>query len=313
MDPNLTPEQARSQAAKIGEIIPGGVSPGTMPKPGDFSTAKVTPREVSESALPVERPIPNTRNVVTAIPEDYTPVDQSALSRELKERPDFGAKEFAKVQEQEQVGSAATKTLMQLDAMKRQFNNIPPGTLLTGTEYAPQVLNALKTIKGVANAFGGDISADLSSAVAAAEWLNKEQFRLGAELQRGLGREPGFILQQMVNANPGSNNTAVGFARIASGMEQAALYEKDKAEFLNNYYIKFGHLRDADKLFKRLNPVQNYVDRAVYHAIPDADREKLTSYAAANRERYPDAVNRLMQQFDKTYGKGSAKIVMGGQ
>ncbi len=311
-DPNLSQEQVRSQTGRIGEAVPGA-APSALPKPGDFSTAKVTPREVSESALPVERPIPGTRNVVTAIPEDYTPVDQSALSRELKERPDFGAKEFAKVQEQEALASAATKSLMQLDAMKREFNNIPPGTLLTGTKYAPQVLEALKTIKGVANVFGGDFSADLSSAVASAEWLSKEQFKLGAELQRGLGREPGFILQQMVNANPGANNTAVGFARIASGMEQAALYEKDKAEFKNNYYIKFGHLRDADKLFARLNPIQGYVDRAVYHAIPEADREKLTSYVAANRERYPDAVNRLMQQFDKTYGKGSAKIVMGGQ
>lgn len=316
-DPNLTPDQARARAARVGETVPSGAGAGAepaaaMPKPGDFDPAKATPKQVSETALPVERPIPGTRNVVVDIPEGFIPTDQSALSRELKERPAFGAAEFKKVEDQEAVASSATKTLMQLEAMRRQYNNISPGTLLTGTKFAPQVLETLKTIKGVANAFGGDLSADLSSATAAAEWLNKEQFRLGAELQRGLGREPGFILQQMVNANPGANNTAVGFARIASGMEQAAIYEKDKAEFLNNYYIKFGHLRDADKLFKKLNPIQTYVDRATYHAIPESDREKLTAYITANREKYPDAVNRVMQTFDKTYGKGSAKVVMGG-
>jgi hypothetical protein len=322
-DPNITPDQARSKMGSLGEVVPSaggaGGAGGTgkaettaaPAKTTEFDPAKVVTKPVDESTLPVEKPIPGVRHVSTQIPEGYMPTDQAALSRQLKENASFGQEEFKKVQSQEAIAGAASKTLMQLDGMKRAYNEIAPGTLLTGTKYAPQVLDALKTIKGVANAFGGDISADLSNATAAAEWLQKEQFRLGAELQKGLGREPGFILQQMVNANPGANNTAIGFARIASGMEQAAIYEKDKADFLNNYYSKFGHLRDADQLFKKLNPIQNYVDRATYYAIPEAEREKLTSYVTANREKFPNQTQDLMQKFDKIYGKGSANIVSG--
>jgi hypothetical protein len=322
-DPNITPDQARAKMGSLGEVVPSAGGAGGAGETGkaettaapakttEFDPAKVVTKPVDESTLPVEKPIPGVRHVSTQIPEGYMPTDQAALSRQLKENASFGQEEFKKVQSQEAIASNASKTLMQLDGMKRQYNEIPPGTLLTGTKYAPQVLEALKTIKGVANAFGGDISADLSNATAAAEWLQKEQFRLGAELQKGLGREPGFILQQMVSANPGLNNTAIGFARIASGMEQAAIYEKDKADFLNNYYSKFGHLRDADQLFKKLNPIQNYVDRATYYAIPEAEREKLTSYVTANREKFPNQTQDLMQRFDKIYGKGSANIVSG--
>ena len=316
-DPNLTPQQVQQRVGKVeeaGAAAPAASSTATPAAgPGKFDPNKVVPKAVDESTFYSDRPIPGTRHVVTAIPEDYMPVDQSALSREIRERPAFAQGEYEKVIKQGEMSTAASKTLMQLDAMKRQFQSIPPGTLLTGSQYSPLVLETFKNAKALAQVFGGDLSVDINSAVSAAEYLQKEQFRLGAELQRGMGREPGFILQQMVGANPSITNTAQGFARINAGMEQAALYEKDKAEFLDNYYVKFGHVRGAEKLFKELNPVTKYVDRAIYYAIPDQDRERLKSYVAENRERFPNAVSQLIQQFDKTYGKGSAAIVVGSR
>jgi len=62
-------------------------------------------------------------------------------------------------------------------------------------------------------------------------------------------------------------------------------------------------------MFARLNPIQGYVDRAVYHAIPEADRQYLEQYVKNPDNRAK--VQSAREQFDKTYGKGAAGIVLG--
>ena len=298
-DPTLSTDQVK-------DISFGGGKPSTGVDLGSFK-----PKELGQDSLDIERPAPGQSASVTSVPDNFVyPLSYSA-SVQREKNPALVQNEANQIKNQEQIATNATEQLNKLGSMRKQLENLPAGTVLEPGRYANFAFDTVRALKTLANAFGGDLPADIKNAEAAFTYLTKEQTVLGADMQRGLGREPGFILNRLIEANPGPTMTAESMRRLISGMEQTALYERDKQRFMQSWYENTGHLSGALDAFEKLNPRQRYADRAVFYAVPEQDRAYLQQYAAnpENKSKLTSA----MRTFDKTYGAGSSKIVLGGK
>jgi hypothetical protein len=112
-----------------------------------------------------------------------------------------------------------------------------------------------------------------------------------------------------VQANPGIENTPIGYERISAGLREGAKYEQDKNQFYSEYYSRFGHLDGAEKMFRDANPVKMYADRAILSTVRPEDGEAFTAYAA--RETDASKLNKAKSIFDAKYGRGVADKVLG--
>lgn len=190
-----------------------------------------------------------------------------------------------------------------LDEMERQFRDLPERGFLQPGSYAGLRTQLAKEANTFITALGAKPLFDPSN-VAAAEELGKDTTRLGFDVSKALGREPGFIVQSAVAANPGMENTAVGFQRITAGLKEAAKYEQDRLAFYEDYAARFGTLTGADKLFRELNPPQAYSRRAILSTIDPEDLQLIRSVPKSE-------VRKNESEIDSRYGKGVTRLILG--
>ena len=104
-----------------------------------------------------------------------------------------------------------------------------------------------------------------------------------------------------MTANPGADNTAMGYKRITAGLREAAHYEQDRSRFMQSFMTKYGHLNGAEESFSRLNAPERYSQRAILSTVDPRDAEALTQNPA------------LASRIDQKYGVGVSKLIMGAQ
>jgi hypothetical protein len=256
----------------------------------------------SETSAPPETKIINP----TKVPEGYMPKEQFNIQMNptlSKQEADNAARDLAA---QRDKSKAAFGQLYRLDEMDQQISNLPPTGLLAQGSYATERGEFAKGVNTFLHTLGGSDVFDPSS-IGAIENLTKDRFRLGAELSRSIGgKEPGFIVQQSVQANPGAENTAIGYKRITEGLRQAAEYEQNRTTFYEDYAAKFGHLNGAEDLFKKQNPPEMYSKRAILSTIDPVDAKALREYVVHNQNPA-----KAMKAFDEHYGQGTSNLVLG--
>ena len=243
---------------------------------------------------------------INAVPEKFVPSQQSNIymSPGVREQEQKAA-EPQLAQQREKANFAFQQSFI-LDQMKHDFAQLPSTGMLAAGPWAESRLDAAKKINSVVNSLGGKGPFNTTS-ISALEELSKDSFRLGAALSNSIGgREPGFIVQQAVQANPSAANTPQGFARIVAGLQEAAKYEKDRSDFYNDYAAKFGHLNGAEKLFSELNPAQKYAQRAVISTIPENHVQRLLSSYVQDHDN-----SNNIKAFNKLYGPGTAETILG--
>ena len=237
----------------------------------------------------------------TTVPDNYVPPNQMAIYQNpglLKGEQENAAKAIGESRDQ---AGAGQQLQMRLDEMDRQFAQLPKNGLLSPGAAATARGDIAKGINTFATTLGAAAPYDPNQ-VAANENLLKDRFRLGADLAKQMGgREPGYIVEQAVKANPGADNTPLAYQRITAGLRQAAQYQQDKAAFFDDYNAKFGHLNGAQQAFDQMNPPQRYADRAVVSTVDPRDLGVLQ--ANANN---PAALSK----FDQLYGTGTASTVL---
>jgi len=316
-DANLKPIPGTGVEGRINEIPYSKDSArpdGEAATPADRTDAGqpkaselITPKRTAEVVVP--KPTSATSwTPMTSVPEGYVPPEQINIVMGDKGKA-MGALGAETVKEQNRKAEAAYDQLYSLEEMDKQFKNLPSEGFLVPGAYATERLEFAKRANTFVQALGGKPAFD-SSDVASMESISKNSFRLGSALARSIGsREPGFIVQQSVQANPGIENTPIGYERISAGLREGAKYEQDKNQFYSEYYSRFGHLDGAEKMFRDANPVKMYADRAILSTVRPEDGEAFSAYAA--RETDASKLNRAKNIFDAKYGKGVADKVLG--
>lgn len=310
VSPNVQSEIVTRRTKQVeSQVVPGM---GTMifdkanpqhgwHKPGSAQTdpggVGNTPPAAPAPQIQPQKPGPNWKPTL-AVPEGYTPPGQENMLNK-----DFADKERqlaeGQLKESREKAIMNDQVLYRLGEMDHQFAQLPQtGVLAPGTR-ATERAGFAKSINTTLTMMGAKPMFDPNS-VAAAENLGKDTFRLGAELSRQIGgREPGFIVQQAVSANPGVENTPLAYRRIVAGLRESAKYDIDRAQFRDAYWSKFGTLNGADEVFRQQNPPQRYVDRAIISTLPPK--------AITHLQAHPDTA----ADFDRTYGRGTAHTVLG--
>jgi len=224
-----------------------------------------------------------------------------AMSGDLPKQQEAAKKE---VEGLRTTSKAAFDQLYRLDEMEHQFDQLPKEANFLEPGPASQARTDLaKTANEITTMLGGQPLFDPNN-VAAAEALSKDTTRLGFDVARSLGHEPGFIVQSAVKANPGMENSPIAYKRISSGLREAAKYQQDRLAFMEDYAARFGTLTGADATFRKFNPPERYVNRAILEAIDKDDMGYLKSLTK-------DQVKSSKGEIDKMYGKGVATILLG--
>lgn len=223
-----------------------------------------------------------------------------ALSGDLPKQQESAKKEIEGLRNRAQ---SAYDQQYRLDEMEKQFRNLPERGILQPGAYSALRTQLAKDANTAVTALGGKPLFDPSD-VAAAEQLAKDTTRLGFDVSKALGHEPGFIVQSAVAANPGMENTAVGFQRITAGLKEATKYEQDRLAFFEDYAARFGTIVGADKLFRQLNPPQAYARRAVLSTVDPEDMQYLRSVPK-------DQILKNEAEIDRKYGRGITKMLLG--
>ena len=259
----------------------------------------------------IEKDITTWRPIVRA-PEGFLPQGQYdiGVDPDVKKTALSEAKET--LTEERRKAAAAYMQLMSLERMSRNIEALPetgftrPGAYAKERKAFAEKANDLIGVIGGRPAFSPDELSRL-------EELSKDSFRLGSALANSIGtREPGFIVTQATAATPSITNTRQGYRLIASGLTEAARYEKDKASFIEDYAQRFQHIRGADELFARLNPYQKYAQRALANVADPVQANALREYLS--REGVTEAQKRqAIQTFDAANGRGVANAILGLQ
>jgi len=287
-----------------GKPLPGRANPDDIPTAtgGDRPPADVTKKPSEEKAAvpvaaaldwkatteaPADVKIPGAMNIY---------MTEGATQKELD-----SAKTF--VDAQRLKSNAAYDQKFRLDEMDTQFKNLEPGSFLQAGPYSALRTNVAKVANELSSMLGGKPLFDPNN-VAAAENLAKDTTRLGFDTSKALGHEPGFIVQSAVSANPGMENTALAYHRIAAGLKEAAQYEQDKLDFLESYVAKYSTIKGAEQLFRKLNPPEAYAKRAILSTIEPGD---LAHLRASKKED----IMKHSVEIDKRYGKGITEMLLG--
>jgi len=210
--------------------------------------------------------------------------------------------------------SAAYSMQMRLDGMRESIKQLPEEGWLSLGYMAPERLEVAKGI----NFFGAflkdftgrEIYAPIDpQALGAAEDVFKNTFKLATDMAQQLGREPGFILERIQQANPGIENSKMGYDRIAAGMQATAQYAIEKANFQEKWYDDHkGNMSGSETAFHEANPPEKYIRLAIVSTIPPEKVEKFVNYATKFKGY---DLSKAKTIFDKEYGKGVSDIVLG--
>jgi uncharacterized protein (DUF952 family) len=309
-----SPPPASAPAAPAAPAVPAApqVASGYDPTTGSVTDADgqpIMPGTPAAPAAPGGKPVRVADNTDPHQPKEWQPttelpqaLDPEARKWQLGQRmniPRYQAEAESKQAAQDEAANSADQTQMMLDRMDAAMQQLPaegwqaqgPGATWR-TEVAGNINAITKTLK-LPPVFD-------PSNQAALEETFKDNFKLGSTLARSLGsREAASVVQSAVAANPGPENTRMGYQRIVAGLRQAAQYEKDKAAFYNSYRASYGHLQGADNAFRKANPVERYADRAIVSTIDPRDVQNALRYGPAFKPR-----------FDKIYGSGSLDAVL---
>jgi hypothetical protein len=302
----------------------GSIDPATIPNKGatvvNPSVSTGEPIKASKAATPPvanpvvlpkppEEPTKTTEwKPVTTVPAGYKYPGQYSLANTPDAMKDAQASAIKTKTEQAAKAQGAFDTLYSLDNMDRSFNDVSKTGLLAPGQHVDERTNFAVGVNTMASILGGKPIFDPTD-VANLEELAKDNKRLGFALSRALGsREPGFIVQQAISANPSAANTPLGFHRITEALRQGAEYERDRNAFYDSYKAKFLHLEGAEKLFAELNPPQKYADRAIVNSIDATHLSEIRQWAEANKGKDLSAGR---AQFDKIYGTNAFKLATG--
>ena len=202
----------------------------------------------------------------------------------------------------EEVGGART-ALNRLGMMEHEFDSLPKTGLLSPGAFADARSNLVKNLSGVLTTAGGKpIAPEQMSAI---ESISKDTTRLGFELSKTLGtREAAQIVQQSIGANPGINNTALGFKRLVSSLKAAQQYNIDRATFMDRYYQNNGTLNGSDAAFNESHPSSDYVKMGIAGSVDPKDIAGFKNAPAEQKSMWAAAI-------DKKYGKGVSSMIGG--
>jgi hypothetical protein len=248
-----------------------------------------------------------------AMPDNYIAPNVSAAlgvnpaTGELAE----GAKQVT-AQAQNDVNNMESKARSQADArlqltqLIQQFDAIPQGGITDFGAGNARRNEILAKVNGVLGVLGADkIDAPSQGFYEAAK---KGTFNLGAKVANSIGtREPGTIVNQAVQSQPGTEMSRKGIDIVTGSMMAQNDYDRDKAQFFRNYVSRFKTLEGADAAFEQYNPVSMYANRGLLNSIPADDRKYLASYIAQNPDKRVDAI----RKFESTHGLGTGKLVLG--
>ena len=276
-------------------VSPSQTTPIGVPKVSETVGAAPKSTEVKEPQTAADYA---SWQPILSAPEGYLPPNQ--INMYDQKIADTARAVAEPVLKQYQTASdAADQQIYRLHEMNAQAANLPTTGFLSQGAYADERTKIAQNANAFVQTFGGQPIFDKNS-LASAESIQKDSFRLGTELARTLGREPGFIVQQSVQANPGINNTKMGWSRITAGLEQAARYNQDKNTFLSDYYQRFGNLNGAEDTFRKLNPPEKYSERAILSTVPKGVYADLQKYG-------PD---QMRSKIDSVFGQGVTDLMM---
>ena len=297
------PAPSAEPAAPNAPAAPAAPMVAPVTKEGKPTTEAVAPPAPSAPVAgePVKLAQPTTK-----VPEGFLPKNHMAIYQNpdsLKEEKSSATK---LLEDQREKARNSYNQKFRLAEMDTQIGNLPKTGIMSQGPLAGPTAEIAKNINATIQTMGGKGPFNTDS-IAAIEQLQKDRFLLGAELSRSIGgREPGFIVQASVTANPGVENSPMGYKRIVAGLREAATYQQDREAFYNDYSGKFGHLNGAEELFRQLNPEELYSNRAILSTVDPRDAAALKEYAAKNKD--PSAA---ANEIDKVYGKGVSKMILG--
>lgn len=297
------PAPSAEPAAPNAPAAPAAPMVAPVTKDGKPTTEAVAPPAPSAPVAgePVKLAQPTTK-----VPEGFLPKNHMAIYQNpdsLKEEKSSATK---LLEDQREKARNSYNQKFRLAEMDTQIGNLPKTGIMSQGPLAGPTAEIAKNINATIQTMGGKGPFNTDS-IAAIEQLQKDRFLLGAELSRSIGgREPGFIVQASVTANPGVENSPMGYKRIVAGLREAATYQQDREAFYNDYSGKFGHLNGAEELFRQLNPEELYSNRAILSTVDPRDAAALKEYAAKNKD--PSAA---ANEIDKVYGKGVSKMILG--
>ena len=214
-----------------------------------------------------------------------------------------------------------------LTRLMDDYARLPTTGPLAPGVYAEQRLKKLSEINDILGTFGMqkmDIGSD-----AAAQAIQKGNFQLAAEMSNSIGTRVGNrIVEQAITNNPSIRNSPLAFQLISESLKEVGNYEKDRADYVNNYFGRFNHTRTADSDFNKINNPEFYAKRAANTAMTNyllsnpevksgdgvkpidgkAAIESLKKHIAEN----PKEKEAAKRQFDRTLGvNGAANILLG--
>ncbi len=281
------------------------IAPAAGPAPFDDGTPKLSPAPAPAQVQRPLSPASQPTGVMSwqptkAPPPGYVPPNQMQISFDpdvKKQQGELGAKIVGESRETYQ---KAANSQIQLAEMNHSIDNLPRSGALAPGSFGDERAKFAQAANTIATTLGGQPVFDPNK-IADTEELKKDAFRLGSQMLANTngGREAGFIIKSSVGATPSMNNTYTGFKRVSSGFEQANQYAMDRAEFMDNYYSKFGHVSGAEAAFQKLNPWQNYASKAIVTSLDP----RAVSYLQQN----PSTAS----AFDTKYGAGISKMVLG--
>jgi len=244
-----------------------------------------------------------------------------AQEQMLLTREKVAAPEIAKLQGQTRVGQDRDAMLLKqtteaypkiqtakyrLAEMRHNFEKLPStGWMATG-KFGEQKAEFAKSINDFANTFGAEQPFDVAQ-VAAAQAIQKDSVRLGEDLAKSLGNNnAAAIINQSVSATPSLANSELGWKLLLGSLDQANKYMEDQSSFLNRYWEVNQTLEGAQEAFAKTYPVEKYVNAAMISIVPPADADALRAAVGTPNE------NAAKARIDKKYGRGTAKVLLGG-
>lgn len=195
-------------------------------------------------------------------------------------------------------GQAAIQSKGLLGELQNDYNAVPSDDFLasgaggTWRQHFAKTVNQLATLTGTK---ASDLPFDPEK-VASNEQVNKIVTQLGVSVNKGLGREPGYILEKLSAMQPGLENTPQGNKLIMGGQRATAQSAQDYADFAQRYMTANGHTMGMQAAFNAAMPEDRYVKEAQTIAqVPH-------NHIAALR-----ANPALAPQFDAQYGHGMSR------
>ena len=311
-DPSSSTSAAAAASGPISFGGPAASTPAAPPAvPIGGSPRAPVPSQTQPAAVPAAAPggsqpapaAPSSTawKPTTTVPQGYIPPNEMAIYQNPSVLKGEQENATATIKDARDQAAASNQLQMRLDEMDRQYAQLPKTGLLAPGTAATARADLAKGINTFAATMGASPPYDPNQ-VAGNENLLKDRFRLGADLARQMGgREPGYIVEQAVKANPGADNTPLAYQRITAGLRQASQYQQDRAAFFEDYNTRFGHLSGAQQAFDQMNPPQKYADRAVISTVDPRDVAALQANA-----RNPAAADAI----DRKYGVGTALTVL---